>query len=286
VSALLEVDGLTVHHGQLAAVVSVDLSVEQGETLAVIGANGAGKSTLLRTIAGVLRPTTGTIRLAGRDVTRLPAHRRVAEGISLVPEGRRLFESLTVEENLLTGEYRGRPGPWTPARVMELFEWMGPRRRQVSAQLSGGEQQAVAIGRALVANPRLLLLDELSLGLAPIVVRQIYQRLPEIISSGTTVLLVEQDVAQAMRVAGRVQCLLEGRTVLAGRPAELALADVERAYFGLRTGADPPGDRAESPPGDRAESALAEPAQARPASAPTDDQAVAQPSGAVEGTAS
>jgi branched-chain amino acid transport system ATP-binding protein len=238
--SLLEVDGLTVHHGQLAAVVDLDLSVDEGETLAVIGANGAGKSTLLRTLAGVLRPTAGSLRFAGRDVTRLPAHRRVAEGIALVPEGRRLFPSLSLEENLLTGTYRGRGGPWNVARVMELFPWMPQRRKQTAAQLSGGEQQAVAIGRALVGNPRLLLLDELSLGLAPIVVRRIYQVLPEIIASGTTVLLVEQDVAQAMRVADRVQCLLEGRAVLAGRPGELALDQVERAYFGLRAASPGP----------------------------------------------
>jgi branched-chain amino acid transport system ATP-binding protein len=281
---LLEIEGLTVHHGQLAAVVAVDLAVDEGETLAVIGANGAGKSTLLRTIAGVLRPTAGTIRLAGKDVTRLPAHRRVAEGIALVPEGRRLFESLTVEENLLTGQYRGRPGPWTPARVMELFDWMGPRRRQVSAQLSGGEQQAVAIGRALVANPRLLLLDELSLGLAPIVVRQIYQRLPEIISSGTTVLLVEQDVAQAMRVADRVQCLLEGRTVLAGRPGELALAQVERAYFGLRGGDRHPPDG--TGPAEAADGTAADEVADAGMAAGEVPAHAAPPSGATEGTAS
>jgi branched-chain amino acid transport system ATP-binding protein len=233
-SPLLEVDRLTVHHGQLAAVVDVDLALDEGETLAVIGANGAGKSTLLRTIAGVLRPSTGTLRFAGRDITRLAAHRRVASGIVLVPEGRRLFPSLSVEENLRTGQYRGRRGQWTVPRVMELFPWMAQRRRQVAAQLSGGEQQAVAIGRALVANPRLLLLDELSLGLAPIVVRRLYEVLPGIIAAGTTVLLVEQDVAQAMRVADRVQCLLEGRAVLSGRPAALSAAEVERAYFGLR----------------------------------------------------
>jgi branched-chain amino acid transport system ATP-binding protein len=233
-NALLEVVSLTVHHGQLAAVSDVDLSVAEGEILAVIGANGAGKSTLLGAVAGVHRPSAGTIRFAGRDVTRLPAHRRVAEGITLVPEGRRLFASLTVEENLLTGRYRGRPGPWSVPRVIELFPWMAQRRRQVAAQLSGGEQQAVAIGRALVANPRLLLLDELSLGLAPVVVRRIYEVLPEIIASGTSILLVEQDVGQAMRVADRVQCLLEGRGVLAGRPGELSGDEVERAYFGLR----------------------------------------------------
>jgi branched-chain amino acid transport system ATP-binding protein len=234
-SVLLEVDRLTVHHGQLAAVSDVDLSVAEGEILAVIGANGAGKSTLLGTVAGAYRPTSGTIRFAGRDVTRLPAYRRVAEGISLVPEGRRLFASLTVEENLRTGGYRGRPGPWSVENVIQLFPWMAQRRRQVSAQLSGGEQQAVAIGRALVANPRLLLLDELSLGLAPVVVRRIYEVLPQIITSGTSILLVEQDVGQALRVADRVQCLLEGRGVLAGRPGELSVEEVERAYFGLRS---------------------------------------------------
>jgi branched-chain amino acid transport system ATP-binding protein len=234
--SLLEIRGLSVHHGQLAAIERLDLTVEQGETLAVIGANGAGKSTLLRAIAGVLRPTAGRIRLDGTDVTRWPTHRRVAAGIALVPEGRRLFGSLTVEENLRTGQYRGRSGPWTLPAVMELFPWMAERRRQVAAQLSGGEQQAVAVGRALLANPRLLLLDELSLGLAPVVVRRIYRTLPDILAAGTTVLVVEQDVSQALRVADHVQCLLAGRTVLTGRPAELSAGAVEHAYFGTAVG--------------------------------------------------
>jgi branched-chain amino acid transport system ATP-binding protein len=232
--SMLEVDGLTVRYGQLTAVAEVDLTVTAGETVAVIGANGAGKSTLLGALADVRRPAAGTIRLDGADITRMPAHRRVAAGIALVPEGRRLFGSLTVEENLLAGAYRARGGPWTPARVRELFPWMAERRRQPAARLSGGEQQAVAIGRALVANPRLLLLDELSLGLAPVAVRALYAALPEILAEGTTVLLVEQDVSQALRVADRVECLLEGRTVLAGRPADLTAAQVEEAYFGLR----------------------------------------------------
>jgi branched-chain amino acid transport system ATP-binding protein len=232
--SMLEVDGLTVRYGQLTAVAEVDLTVTAGETVAVIGANGAGKSTLLGALAGIRRPAAGPIRLDGADITRMPAHRRVAAGIALVPEGRRLFGSLTVEENLLAGAYRARSGPWTPARVRELFPWMAERRRQPAARLSGGEQQAVAIGRALVANPRLLLLDELSLGLAPVAVRALYAALPEILAEGTTVLLVEQDVSQALRVADRVECLLEGRTVLAGRPADLTAAQVEEAYFGLR----------------------------------------------------
>lgn len=245
--ALLELSGLTVHHGQLAAVSELDLALEDGETLAVIGANGAGKSTLMRTIAGVMRPSAGTIRFDRRDITGLRVHRRVAAGIALVPEGRRLFESLTVEENLRTGGYRRRPGPWNLDAVYDLFPWMRERRRQRSIQLSGGEQQAVAIGRALLSNPRLLLLDELSLGLAPVVVRRIYRALPEIIAAGTTVLLVEQDVTQAMRVADRVHCLLEGRSVLSGRPGELAQDQVERAYFGLRE--PPAAARAEAGPG-------------------------------------
>jgi branched-chain amino acid transport system ATP-binding protein len=231
--SLLEVSDLHVHHGQLAAVSGVDLTLEEGQTLAVIGANGAGKSTLLRTLAGVLRPTSGTVRLDGVDVTRVPAHRRVGLGIAMVPEGRRLFPSLSVEENLLTGTYRARQGPWDMAAVMQLFGWMADRRKQLAGLLSGGEQQAVSIGRALLTNPRVLLLDEVSLGLAPVVVRRIYEVLPTILSAGTTVLLVEQDVSQALRVADRVQCLLEGRVVLEGHPADLSPEQVERAYFGL-----------------------------------------------------
>lgn len=242
---ILEIDGLSVHHGQLAAVVDLDLAVDEGQTLAIIGANGAGKTTLLRTIAGVLRPSSGTIRYANsspprgnryasadEDITRMPAHRRVAAGIALVPEGRRLFPALTVAENLATGAYRKRSGPWSIDRIMALFPWMTERARQPAASLSGGEQQAVAIGRALASNPRLLLLDELSLGLAPIVVRGLYGQLPEILAEGTTVLLVEQDVSQALRIADQVCCLRGGRAVLRGRPADLTGDRIQAAYFG------------------------------------------------------
>ncbi|HUY30055.1 MAG TPA: ABC transporter ATP-binding protein [Acidimicrobiales bacterium] len=232
-SALLEVDGLTVHHGQLCAVREVSLSVRVGETYAIIGANGAGKSTLLRTIAGLHRATSGRVVLDGADLTHARPDARLAAGIALVPEGRRLFPSLTVEENLLVGAYRARKGPFDVARVYELFDWMVSRRRQRASQLSGGEQQAVAIGRALVANPRVLLLDELSLGLAPVVVQRIYALLPELTASGVTVLLVEQDVGQATRVATHVQCLLEGSTTLMGVPGDLSRAQIEAAYFGV-----------------------------------------------------
>ncbi len=151
----------------------------------------------------------------------------------MVPEGRRLFESLSVEENLRVGATYARPGPWTIERVYEMFGWMRERRNQRTAQLSGGEQQAVAIGRALVANPRVLLLDELSLGLAPVVVQRIYGMLPQILATGLTVLLVEQDVSQALRVASHIHCLLEGRTTLEGKPDDVTAEQVEAAYFGL-----------------------------------------------------
>jgi branched-chain amino acid transport system ATP-binding protein len=231
--AALEVRGLTVFHGQLRALTDVSLRVDAGEVYAMIGANGAGKSTLLRTIAGLHEPTEGTVVLDGEDVSSLPPERRLVAGIALVPEGRRLFPSLTVEENLLVGSYHSRPGPWDLERVYQLFGWMRERTHQRTAQLSGGEQQAVAIGRALVANPRVLLLDELSLGLAPVVVRQIYGLLPELLSAGMTVLLVEQDVSQAVRAATRIQCLLEGRTTLEGRPDQFTPEEIEAAYFGL-----------------------------------------------------
>jgi len=232
-SPLLEVRDLTVHHGQLRALDAISFRVLPGEVYAIIGANGAGKSTLLRTIAGLHRPTSGAVLFESKDVTGLRPERRVRRGIVMVPEGRRLFGSLTVEENLKVGATFAGPGPWTIERVYEMFSWMRDRRHQLTAQLSGGEQQTVAIGRALVTNPRALLLDELSLGLAPVVVQRIYGMLPQILASGITVLLVEQDVSQALRVASHIHCLLEGRTTLEGRPAEVTADRVEAAYFGL-----------------------------------------------------
>ena len=235
---MLDVHHLTVRHGYLQALTDVSLRVAPGETLAIIGANGAGKSTLLRSIIGLHRPSAGSILIGGRDITVLPPHARVREGIALVPEARRLFPSLSVEENLLVGRSSGRPGAWSLGAVYQLFSWMGDRRHEPTVHLSGGEQQAVAIGRALMANPRVLLLDELSLGLAPTMVRRIYGVLPELVETGMAVLLVEQDVAQALRIADRFQCLLEGRTTLEGKPAEATTAQIEAAYFGLagRTG--------------------------------------------------
>ncbi len=239
-TALLEVRDLVVHHGQLRALDAISFRVLPGEVYAIIGANGAGKSTLLRTIAGLHFPTTGSVLFDGTDVTRLRPERRARQGIVMVLEGRRLFGSLSVEENLKVGATYARQGPWTLERVYETFGWMRERRNQSAAQLSGGEQQTVAIGRALLANPRALLLDELSLGLAPVVVQRIYGMLPQILAAGLTVLLVEQDVSQALRVASHIHCLLEGRTTLVGTPGSVSADQVEAAYFGL-TGAAAPG---------------------------------------------
>jgi branched-chain amino acid transport system ATP-binding protein len=242
-SPLLEVQELSVHHGQLQALREVSLQLPAGATHAIIGANGAGKSTLLRTIAGLHHPSSGSILLDGKNISGVRPERRVAAGVALVPEGRRLFPSLTLEENLLVGTASGRKGPWNLAAIYELFGWMRDRRSQRAAQLSGGEQQAVAIGRALAANPRVLLLDELSLGLAPVVVRRIYTLLPQLAAAGVTILLVEQDVSQALAVASQVHCLLEGRITLSGAPGTMTAAEIETAYFGVTAGGNGDGSR-------------------------------------------
>jgi len=232
--ALLEVDGLRAGYGAFEALHGVSLAVGEGETLAVIGANGAGKSTLMKVIAGAIAPAAGAVAFAGRRLTPEPAHRRVAEGIVLVPEGRRLFPSLTVRENLLVGGYRRRPGPWTLEAVVGLFPMLADKLGRGAGRLSGGEQQAVAIGRGLMANPRLLLLDEVSLGLAPIVVKQLYAELPRIRAAGTTILVVEQDVGQARAVADRLTCLLTGTVSLEGRADALDAGAIRAAYFGTQ----------------------------------------------------
>ncbi|MGH9228050.1 MAG: ABC transporter ATP-binding protein [Acidimicrobiales bacterium] len=230
---MLELDAVDAHYGQLQALFGVALTVDEGETAAMIGANGAGKTTLLHIIAGALRPSRGTVAFAGTPLAGVRADRRVGLGIALVPEGRRLFPSLTVEENLLVGAHRRRRGPWDLARVFELLPLLGPLRDRRAAYLSGGEQQAAAIGRALMANPRLLLLDEVSLGLAPAVVKQLYAALPGIAAEGTTLIVVEQDIGQALAVAQQVTCLLEGRVSLRARPGELTRDRITTAYFGM-----------------------------------------------------
>ncbi len=230
---LLSVERLDVRHGLLQAVREVSFAVEAGETVALVGANGAGKTTLLRALAGAHRAKAGRVRLNGDDITRLPAHRRVARGLALVPEGRRLFASMTVEENLLLARAAGRPGPWTLDAVMSAFPNLVKRRGARAGTLSGGEAQATAIGRSLMTNPDLLMLDEVSLGLSPLVVDQVYASLRSLMTGGTTVILVEQDLTRALSVSDRVICMLEGRIVLEGSARDLDRATVTRAYFGL-----------------------------------------------------
>jgi branched-chain amino acid transport system ATP-binding protein len=229
----LRAEGISSHYGDLQALFDVTIEVAEGETVAVVGANGAGKSTLLRAIAGLQPVGRGDIVFGGRSLAEVRANDRVRHGISLVPEGRHVFPSLTVDENLQVGAYSHRPGPWDVAAVRGLFPVLGPLGSRRAAVLSGGEQQALAIGRALMANPRLLLLDEVSLGLAPIVVRQLYAALPDIRDGGTTILLVEQTIDQALAAADRVYCLLEGRVSLVGRPTELTRDRIRTAYFGV-----------------------------------------------------
>ena len=231
--SLLELDNISTGYGHFQALFDVNLRIEERETHAIIGANGAGKSTLLRTICGLIRTDADKVRFDGQPIGQLPPNKRVGLGISYVPEGRWVFPSLTVNENLQVGAHARRTGAWTIDKVYELFPLLSRLRQRQAFSLSGGEQQALAIGRGLMANPRLLLLDEVSLGLAPVVVEKIYQALPAIIGSGTTVLLVEQDVGQAMKFADRVTCMLEGRLVLEGSPGEISQEAIFAAYFGV-----------------------------------------------------
>ncbi len=230
---MLSTHNLTAHYGDFQALFGVDIEVAAGEIVAVIGANGSGKSTLLKAITGLISAEREAVRFEGRAIGGLPGHRVLALGIAMVPEGRRLFPSLSVEENLLLGAYRNRPGSWNLARVYELFPVLGEKRQVSSTSLSGGQQQMVAIGRALMSNPRLLICDEMSLGLAPIVIKDIYESLPVLNSEGVTLIIVEQDVSLAMRVSNRLYCIQEGRVSLSGRSSEVTREQVSAAYFGV-----------------------------------------------------
>lgn len=231
--SLLSVNGLTAHYGDFRALYGIDFRVDEGETVAVIGANGAGKSTFLCTLSGLIATARDSVIFAGQAIGSELAHRIVSLGLALVPEGRRLFPSLSVEENLLVGAYAGRPGPWSVERVYRLFPVLKARRHVPATMLSGGQQQMVAIGRALMSNPRLLLCDEISLGLAPVVIKDIYAALPGIKAEGTSVVVVEQDTGQALRVADRLYCFQEGRVALEGPPAQLTREKIFLAYFGI-----------------------------------------------------
>ncbi len=230
---LLDVRALDAHYGDFQALFGVSVSVEMGQVVAVIGANGAGKSTLLKSIAGAMRSRRDAILFEGEPIGDRPAHEMVARGIALVPEGRRLFPSLTVEENLLIGGQLGRPGPWNLRRIYALFPMLAERRAMPSLSLSGGQQQMVAIGRALMSNPRLLLCDEISLGLAPIVIRDIYARIPQIAAEGISLIIVEQDIVQALKTASHVICLQEGRVSLEGEAKSMSREKISAAYFGV-----------------------------------------------------
>jgi branched-chain amino acid transport system ATP-binding protein len=230
---LLEVDNLKAFYGDFQALFGISMSVEAGQVVSVIGANGAGKSTLLKSIVGMLKSAPGMIRYNGEQIGGIGTAKLVTRGITMVPEGRRLFPSLSVEENLMIGGQLGRPGPWSLERVYELFPTLKDRRGQRSMSLSGGQQQMVSIGRALMSNPRLLLCDEISLGLAPILVQEIFQRLPSIVAEGTTVIVVEQDVIQALAASDHVYCLQEGRISLEGPSRTLDRGAIRAAYFGV-----------------------------------------------------
>jgi branched-chain amino acid transport system ATP-binding protein len=229
---MLEVRALDAYYGDFQALFGVSLRLAAGEVVAVIGANGAGKSTLLKCIAGTIASRRDAILFEGRPIGDAPAYAVVARGIALVPEGRRLFSSLSVEENLVIGGQLGRPGPWSLPRVYALFPALAERRHVPSTSLSGGEQQMVAIGRALMSNPKLLLCDEISLGLAPIVVRELYSRLPSIVAEGSSLVIVEQDIVQALAAANHVYCLQEGRVALTGAAGTLTREAISAAYFG------------------------------------------------------
>jgi branched-chain amino acid transport system ATP-binding protein len=230
---LLNISGLDAFYGDFQALYGIDLYVTEGEVLAIIGANGAGKTTLMRSISGLTNNGVETVRYRGKPIGALRADQVAQKGIALVPEGRQLFPSLSVEENLIIGGQLGRRGPWSLDAVYKLFPILSERRAQQSTSLSGGQQQMVAIGRALMANPDLILFDEISLGLAPIIIKDIYEALPGIIGTGMSALIVEQDISKALSVSSRVYCLQEGRVSLESQSATVSRQEISRAYFGI-----------------------------------------------------
>jgi branched-chain amino acid transport system ATP-binding protein len=230
---LLETRALTTRYGDAQALFGIDFRLDPCEVVAIIGANGAGKSTFMKALTGLVRAAPEQVRFEDEPIGGMPPAAIVRRGIALVPEGRRLFPSLSVEENLLMGATARRQGPWNLARLYALFPILQEKRGVPGTSLSGGQQQMVAIGRALMSNPKVLLCDELSLGLAPIVVQEIYQAIPAICAEGMTIVVVEQDVALAQRVSRRVYCFQEGRVALEGASAALTREQIAQAYFGV-----------------------------------------------------
>jgi len=229
---LLEVESLDCFYGDFQPLFDVDFHIDRGETVALVGANGAGKTTFLKCLAGLIERKRGTIRFDGIDIGALPAETIARMGLALLPEGRRLFASLTVEENLLLGARVRRPGFWNLDTVYARFPLLAERRRQMPQTLSGGEQGMAAIGRALMSNPRLLLCDEISLGLSPVAIERAYASFADIRSAGASIVLVEQNVQRAVATADRLYCLLEGRITLEGSKREIRNEQLARAYFG------------------------------------------------------
>ncbi|MBC2768938.1 ABC transporter ATP-binding protein [Pusillimonas minor] len=232
-TVLLQTQALDAYYGDFQALFGIDFEIRQGETVAVIGANGAGKSTFLKTITGLIKGPSDAIRFQGKGIGGIAPGKIVSMGVAMVPEGRRLFPSLTVEENLLMGGYTRRPGRWTLETIYELFPILRERRHNPGTALSGGQQQMVAIGRALMSNPALLICDEISLGLAPIIVKEIYNTLEQIREDGLSIIVVEQDVSTARQVSNRLYCFQEGRVSLQGASSALSLDDISKAYFGI-----------------------------------------------------
>ncbi|WP_076858321.1 ABC transporter ATP-binding protein [Bradyrhizobium mercantei] len=230
---LLRVNALKTFYGDFQALYGVDIEVSAGQIVAIIGANGAGKSTLLNSIVGLNPAPPSAIRFCGTDIGGEAPYRIVRRGLTIVPEGRRLFTSLSVEENLLIGAEVKRPGEWTLAKIYQLFPILRDFRNRPARLLSGGQQQMVAIGRALMSNPKLLLCDELSLGLAPVVVKEIYLYIKRIVAGGVSAVIVEQDIQQALKIADHVYCMLEGRIALQGPARSLSREAIAAAYFGV-----------------------------------------------------
>ena len=234
-STILKVDDINVYYGSIHAIKGISFEVNQGEIVTLIGANGAGKSTTLNTISGLLKSSTGSVTFMDEDLGKVPAHKIVSKGLALVPEGRRVFLQMTVQENLEMGAYtRGARVPESDLeKVFEQFPRLKERRKQVAGTLSGGEQQMLAMGRALMSNPKLLMLDEPSMGLAPILVEQIFDIIRELHKSGTTILLVEQNAQAALSVADRGYVLETGKIVTSGTGAELLRSPaIKKAYLG------------------------------------------------------
>ena len=230
---LLSISALNAHYGDFQALYGVDMTLAEGEVLAIIGANGAGKTTLMRSISGLMQNDAAQITYRNQNIGALRADQVAGLGIALVPEGRQLFPSLSVEENLLIGGRMGRTGPWSLSEVFALFPVLKERRAVASTALSGGQQQMVAIGRALMANPDLILFDEISLGLAPVIIKSIYEALPGIVGTGMSAMIVEQDISKALSVSDRLYCLQEGRVALEGVSGAVSREDISAAYFGV-----------------------------------------------------